>query len=70
MYYNGYPIVPGQINKSTLIAKCPYCGKIEHFNWSKSCGNPSRRMSHCKDELIQDYYYIHTPNVKGGERDE
>jgi sarcosine oxidase delta subunit len=70
MYYNGYPIVTGKIIKSTLIAKCPYCNKSEHFNWTKSCGNPSRRMSHCKDEMIQDYYYIRTPDVRGGEVDE
>lgn len=70
MYYNGFPIVPGKIKHSKLIAKCPYCGKLEHFNWSKSCSNPSRRRSHCIDELKQEYYYIRTPNVRGGEIDE
>ena len=57
-YYKGYPIVAGKLtNKSNLMAKCPYCGNIEHFNYSVSCSNPTKRMSHCKDGNY-DYYYI------------
>lgn len=65
MPFNDLPIVTGTVHNSTLKARCPYCGKVEHFNWNKNCANPTKRMSHCIDEY-QDYYYIKF-DVKGGE---
>lgn len=69
-YYNGYPIVKGKFKrtKSTIVATCPYCGFKEHFSYSKGCGNPSKRRSHCLG--FSDYYYIKLPKPRkqGGEK--
>lgn len=63
-YYKGYPIVKGiKITNSEIKAKCPYCDNFEHFGWNKSCANPTRRKSHCRDGLV-DYYYIYIPKKK------
>lgn len=63
-YYKGYPIVKGYRCKySEIKAKCPYCGNIEHFGWTKGCANPTRRKSHCRDGDC-DYYYIYLPKKK------
>ena len=66
-YFKDYPLVKGKLkDKNTLIARCPYCNRIEHFNWNKTCANPSRRRSHCISGN-NDYYYILIPTLKGGE---
>lgn len=63
-YYKGYPIVVGRLlTKSSIIAHCPYCSRIEHFNYNKNCTNPTKRRSHCIND--SDFYYIY---LKGGER--
>ena len=64
--YKGYPLVVGNLkNPSNLLAKCPYCGRIEHFNYSKSCKNPTKRKSHCLSGDSEFYYiYIKRKEVK------
>lgn len=63
-YYKDYPITVGKLsNISNLRAKCPYCGNIEHFSYSKGCANPTKRKSHCLDGN-SDYYYIYIKNLK------
>lgn len=68
-YYRGVPIVLGKLlNKSNLIARCPYCSNIEYFSYGKSCANPTRRMSHCKGDF-HDYYYIYIKKQKEVKQD-
>lgn len=68
-YYKDYPIVAGKLTTpSNLIAKCPYCGNIEHFHYNKSCTNPTKRQSHCKAGSY-DYYYIYIKNKEEVKKD-
>lgn len=62
MEYKGYPVVKGKVKGNSIVARCPYCGRLEHFSKSNNGVNPTRRKSHCIPEYNIDYYYIYYKN--------